>query len=273
MALRVKKALAITVVVLLWLFVPVARVLFLGAGLVWLLHGAGARVLRVSGIHAFRARYEASAFAVPKRKRLALRLAPPALLFLLAALFFASAMTQAQTYTSEILVESGFPAQQAGMLNGDRIVSVDGTPVSTFEEVSDRLREAPAAAPVSLEVKRGDALLRLTVHRTEEGKVGIRPTSTVKMHTTAGAFRSALFVTVSTPWKLVRLFFSPTPPETMLVGVAGLTQRGGAMGVLAGLGATFSALWLPFLVLGLALFFLGERAAPPKDTESARMTE
>ncbi len=255
----------VTAVVLLWSFVDVSRVFFLGAGLIWLLHGAVARVLRVRGIKAFRARYEASAFASPKSRRLALRIAPPALLFLAACLFWMTSFTQARTYTSEVLVESGFPAQQAGLQNGDRIVSVDGTPVSTFADVSERIRAAPVAAPLSLEVKRGEVLHRLTVHRNEKGQVGIRAASTEETSRTMGsALRGALIATVSGPWVVAQWVFSAAEPEKLMVGVPELREVGGTSMVMAGIGATLSPLWLPFLVLGLALFLLGERAVPPK---------
>ncbi|RKG70365.1 PDZ domain-containing protein [Corallococcus sp. CA054B] len=263
MSSRLKKVLVITALVLLWTFVRASRVLLMGAGLIWLLHVALARVLRVRGIPTFGARYEAAAFEASKRKRLALRIVPPALLFLLAFLFWASALSQVQTPTSEVLVESGSPAEQAGMRNGDRIVAVGGTPAATFGEVSERVRALPAAAPVSLEVKRGDALHQLTVHRSGEGRIGVRPASTQATYTTSAALHQAFVLTVSVPWMLVRQMSSAAPPEKMMVEVPELQQAGGAGLVSAGMGATLSALWLPFLVLGLALFALGERAAPP----------
>jgi regulator of sigma E protease len=266
MSPRLKRALVVTAGVLLWIFVDISRVLFPAAGLIWLLHGAASRVLRVRGIKAFRARYEADALASPKRKRLALRLASPALFFLIAFLFWTMALLQSETDTSEVLVESGFPAQQAGMQSGDRIVSIDGTPVSTFMEVFEHVSAAPAGAPLSLEIKRGDALHLLKVHRNEEGRIGIRSASKTVATTPVEALRRALFATVSAPWHLARFFLSDTRPERMLVSPTELTQAGGpnsAPLLLVGIGGTLAPLWPLFLVLGLVLFYLGERTVPP----------
>jgi hypothetical protein len=62
----------------------------------------------------------------------------------------------------------------------------------------------------------------------------------------------------------VQWVFSAAEPEKLMVGVPELQERGGTSMVMAGIGATLSPLGLPFLVLGLVLFQLGERAVPPK---------
>jgi regulator of sigma E protease len=63
------------------------------------------------------------------------------------------------------------PAEQAGLLPGDRIVSVDGNPVDTFAALVDELRRRPGRT-VALGVERGAERLTLSVTPRDEGGVG-----------------------------------------------------------------------------------------------------
>jgi len=58
----------------------------------------------------------------------------------------------------------GYPAEEAGLADGDRVLSVAGTPVSTWDDLVAEIQRRPGQA-VSLEVERaeGEATRRLTL--------------------------------------------------------------------------------------------------------------
>ncbi len=68
---------------------------------------------------------------------------------------------------------AGGPAERAGLLRGDRARSVNGSPVSTFEEFRDDVIETPH--PVSIEVEREGRLVRLHVRKNEQNLIGVIP--------------------------------------------------------------------------------------------------
>ena len=78
----------------------------------------------------------------------------------------------------------GKPAQTAGLLAGDRIVSVDGVPVETWEDLTEVIRSSPEK-PLLFEWMRGDSVVSAVIvperssmenedgTTTEVGQVGI----------------------------------------------------------------------------------------------------
>jgi regulator of sigma E protease len=78
------------------------------------------------------------------------------LLFAALALFLVFAFSGIPYLTTEIGgVKEGSPAAQAGLLKGDRILSVAGQPVSRWEELSAKIRQT-GEHPLALSVRRGD---------------------------------------------------------------------------------------------------------------------
>jgi regulator of sigma E protease len=83
-------------------------------------------------------------------------------------------------------VMDGFPAAEAGITVGDRIVAVDGEPVGTFEELARRIH-VRAGQEVTLTVERDGERLRVAVtpqaetwqdasgRMVSEGRIGITP--------------------------------------------------------------------------------------------------
>ena len=60
-------------------------------------------------------------------------------------------------------VVDGSPAEEAGLRPGDRVVRLDGLPIRTRDDLTDRLDRTAAGAEVSLEYARGPVLNRVTV--------------------------------------------------------------------------------------------------------------
>jgi regulator of sigma E protease len=61
-------------------------------------------------------------------------------------------------------VQAGWPAQKAGLAVGDEVVSVEGSPVQTWEEMAKRIQQAQGKE-AHLVVKKGDTgqLIELAV--------------------------------------------------------------------------------------------------------------
>ncbi|MDR3557758.1 MAG: RIP metalloprotease RseP [Syntrophobacteraceae bacterium] len=59
-------------------------------------------------------------------------------------------------------INPGSPAQSAGIQNGDRVVSIDGKPIRTWDDLSESI-EAHGAHPLKLLIKRGASTISLTI--------------------------------------------------------------------------------------------------------------
>jgi len=93
-------------------------------------------------------------------------------------------------------VMTGMPAYKAGLRAGDRIVSVNGRPVTRWEELPQALR-GQVDKPVQLLVQRGDSQFPLTVkpinadgNKQHNGMIGIEPPRRLTYIERAGFFES-----------------------------------------------------------------------------------
>lgn len=68
----------------------------------------------------------------------------------------------------------GLPAYAAGLRDGDRVLRIDGKPVTTWNELARALRAKPDAV-VALEANRRGQVFRVEIRTTPEGYVGISP--------------------------------------------------------------------------------------------------
>jgi len=122
-------------------------------------------------------------------------LAGPLLNYLLGFVLFAGIfMIGSPTLTTEVgeLID-GYPAKAAGLLQGDRVIAVDGTAVSRWDDMVEMLRKKLDGAPAKLDVRRGTQTvvieIKPTVKETQDllGKkvrvalIGIAPSQNVEM--------------------------------------------------------------------------------------------
>ena len=98
-------------------------------------------------------------------QRMAVVLAGPMANFVLAVIIFAFLFAFiGQRYTpaeiSEVL--AGSPAEQGGMMSGDKILSIDGVEIERFEDLQLKVRENPGVE-LEIVVQRDQALVPLTI--------------------------------------------------------------------------------------------------------------
>ena len=98
---------------------------------------------------------ERSFSAKPIGWRSLIILAGPGSNFLLAiAIFWVVFMVGVPTLTTKVgEVMEGFPAREAGLLQGDRIVGIEGQPIEKWEELAKQIHQSPGR-PVRLTVER-----------------------------------------------------------------------------------------------------------------------
>jgi regulator of sigma E protease len=115
----------------------------------------------------------------PVGNRALVAAAGPIVNFILAIAIFAGVfMAVGKTIANSRIggVEDNSPAAAAGIKAGDLVVSIDGTPVSKFDDVA-RIVGANPGVPLSIVVDRNGALSTLTAtpaERDKGGKLGIR---------------------------------------------------------------------------------------------------
>ncbi|KZL06274.1 RIP metalloprotease RseP [Pseudovibrio sp. Ad26] len=103
-------------------------------------------------------------FAKNPWQRSAIVAAGPIANFILAILIFAGMfgfLGKFETLPRVDQVRPGSAAEMAGILPGDLILSIDGNPVESFNDVQ-RVVTASAGVPMQIDVERGDAVERLT---------------------------------------------------------------------------------------------------------------
>jgi len=64
-------------------------------------------------------------------------------------------------------VEKGSPAESAGIQKGDRILSIDGTPVNEWEELSSKIKGS-GGKPLKIQIRRGSDTVDISVQPTQK---------------------------------------------------------------------------------------------------------
>jgi regulator of sigma E protease len=83
------------------------------------------------------------------------------LALLLTAAFLAGhgVINTADTVVGEVM--TGYPAEESGIMQGDKILSVNGSPVGDWSSMSLKIREEALKGPVIFSVARGDGVLSI----------------------------------------------------------------------------------------------------------------
>jgi regulator of sigma E protease len=165
--------------------------------------------------------------------------------------------------TTEVTVIPGKPAAEAGMETGDRVVSVGGTPTTTWNDVADTVSRHPGE-PVEVVVVRGGEEKHLTVtpQRSDrnKGRIGI---AAVSKHEHPGLVAS-LGLGLTSPMRVLVGFAQGISSaiagevEVELAGPVGIVRetkraaRVGAGPVLHLAGALLSYVWPISAIVALA---------------------
>ena len=72
----------------------------------------------------------------------------------------------------------GLPAYQAGLREGDEILTVDGSKVTNWNDLSSHIRRSPET-PLDLQVRRGRKIFPVTVKTTADSVIGISLPETI----------------------------------------------------------------------------------------------
>ena len=214
------------------------------------------------------------------------------LALLLTAIFLTGhgVMNLDDTEVGEVM--AGYPALEAGIRPGDRIVAVNGTNVGDWQTMSFAIRQEALKGPVLFSVQRGEVTISITaaIRKNDQGipLFGIRPG--FKKYSWREAFSSALSYTVKMSvemtsgivrWITGREKMDVTGPVG-IASLAGEAARGGLWTFLSFLSLINLNLGLinlfPFPALdgGRLFFTAGEillrRRLPPKTENYIHMT-
>src|SRR5262245_47105423 len=86
--------------------------------------------------------------------------------------FFAAFMIIGQpVWTHKIEVMPNTPAQLAKLHDGDKVVSIDGTPIEDFEQMRDMIVKSPNK-PLAIEIERDGKLSKISVKPEPKGEGG-----------------------------------------------------------------------------------------------------
>ncbi|MDD3769301.1 MAG: RIP metalloprotease RseP [Sulfuricurvum sp.] len=174
-------------------------------------------------------------------QRIVILLAGPLANFALAWVFyFAIALGGPQALSPVIgKVVADSPAQTAGLRQGDRVLSVNGEPIATWNELSNIIKSSEA--PLSLQVERGNAIYFLSVTpRISESKnifketirqpmVGIAPSGEV--HTMRLSTVEALAYAGKETYAASLLIFQSV--QKLVTGVVPAEEIGGVVSIVS----------------------------------------
>jgi regulator of sigma E protease len=96
---------------------------------------------------------------------------------------------------------SGYPAERIGLMTGDRIVSINGKTVTTWDSMSSTLRQAAPAGPIELVVDRNGEKKTFSVLVEKDSRYGV-PLLGIRPRNLRYSLPEALFRSVGTAWEM-----------------------------------------------------------------------
>ena len=186
-------------------------------------------------------------------KRMAIVFAGPLFNFLLAVVIFAVVyMIGAPTLTSQVgtVLKDG-AAAEAGLVTGDVIAAIDGTPIDRWDKMAEKINNS-GGKKLNLTVRRGDQTLSLTIaprklkaknlfgEMVESYKIGVGPSGKVvteRMNPVAAvvqSFKQSWLFTEITVMSIVKIFEGIVSPKNLggpilIAQMAGEQAKGGIL--------------------------------------------
>jgi regulator of sigma E protease len=192
-----------------------------------------------------------------------------------ASFFFGGRLAQNDEVTSEVKVIDGRPAAVAHIKSGDRVVEIEGVPVSSWDKMAENISKHPGK-PITIVVEHKGERVALSVTPDNEhgkGKIGVMPFT----HRVPVSGQEAMVLAVKTPaifvhdnvvnigqWIAGKAQGELSGPAGMVKETARAAQSGWAdllyfLGALSALLGAFNLFPIPALDGG-RLLFLGYEA-------------
>ena len=191
-------------------------------------------------------------------KRMVIVASGPFMSFFLAFLiFFLIYLTGYPVLTNKIgEVKEGYPAEEAGLRKGDRIVNIEGKPVETWEEMAEIIHKK-AQVPLTLMVERGkqrftvrvtpvkEKIVNIWKEKQEVGIIGVSPfPEFVRRRETLG---KAIFLGAKKVGEFTHLFFKAF--SKIITGKISPRELGGPLLIIQLAGKEAKQGFQPLLIL------------------------
>jgi regulator of sigma E protease len=229
-------------------------------------------------------RFDVPSGGAPRWARPAVAVAGPVAAYLLVSLLFIVSIKLAgeTSFGTTVDVRPGSPAESAGMRAGDRVLRIEGQPVSTWDDVPRLIRERGGAGPLEVVVERGAAEVTFTVTPSVgvDGQPKIGVVASLPPRTTSIGTGTAIVRGLAGPAVIAsesaRAVARPAPSVTELSGPVGIVTTAPsspAPDVLL-LFATYMTYGVGLLIpLALVFALAGWRPAPANERQARNVKE
>ena len=157
-----------------------------------------------------------------------------------------------------VRVQADFPAAAAGLLDGDRIVAVDGTPTHAFSEVVETIsKHKDADGAVALKIDRGGETLQFQVVRSSRYNIACPLLLDPATHKVTYPFPESLEVGVVQTGRMTRRIFQTL--RSLFRGTVSTKNISGPIGIFTQAkktmrrGTSYGLLFMAFVSINLAI--------------------
>ena len=171
-------------------------------------------------------------------------------------------------------LRDGMPAQEAGVLSGDRIIAIDGFQINTWKELTNVIHKIPNK-PILLTIERDKNIFDISITTTSMvvpnsnkkmdtlGVIGIVPQIIYSDMLWSDALNSGVVATVNSVGMIVMSF------NMLFTGVASVSDLGGPIMIAQLAGETANEGWIPLFsfmaLISVNLAFLNILPIPGLD--------